>query len=694
MEPIRYARPADIRAGLAWLIKPPVAITVPEAVEQIPRGLDNPSGGYSGPWRNSMAPYLMGPMASLDDPAYEETVFVGPGQCGKTEIGLNWLTKSVVYDPADMLIILDEKDQTEDFAIRRMARLIGATREVSARLERSSKLQYEFRGMLATLLWATGSKAASKNAPRVWMSERDSMPDDLDGEGDPVDLFQKRVATFGAAGKLFIESSPKKPVRRAFQARLALESRHHAPPTTGILARYMRGTMRRYYWPCPHCDEWFTPAPEDFYIEPGARSADEVIAFGMQCPHCGVLIAEVDKPGMLARTLDADNFGWVAWGETISPEGRISGRAPRSRIDSYWLSGFQSAFVSWEKLARKQLAAQEDFERTGDENALKTYYQLDLAVPYESKVETDGGVLDEITLKARAEDFPLRVVPDGAHLLTAAVDVQGSSFEVMVTAWGADQESWILDRYQIAVTGERAVSPASYPEDWDLLGPIWTRAYPLAGNPARGLTPATVVIDTGGEDGVSSNAKAFRARMRLRGFSDKRVMLIKGDHGKNIPLIRPSNPDQRLTAQRNAGGDTRVLLLDVDRLKSIVYARLKREEAGPGFIHLSLAASDKLFAELTAEHQRGGKWIQTRVRNESFDLAGYNLAGLYNLGGNRFDWSNPPAWLSAFETDVTPEPAALPEPRRAPPPAAHRAGRVVQSSYLQRGGRAVGARFK
>ncbi|WP_395832304.1 terminase gpA endonuclease subunit [Elstera sp.] len=690
MQPITYASPAHVRAGLAWLIAPPQAITVPAAAEKV-RMLDNPAGGYSGPWRNAMAPYLMGPMASLDDPAYGETIFVGPGQSGKTEIGLNWLTKSVAFDPADMLIVLDEKDQVEDFAVRRMQRLVNSTRAVFDRLEKNSKFQYEFRGMLATLLWATGSKAASKNAPRVWMSERDSMVDDLDGEGDPVDLFQKRVATFGAAGKLFVESSPKKPVKRSNgQARLNLESRHHAPPTTGILARYMRGTMRRFYWPCPHCGEWHTPMKEDFYIEPESRASDEVIACGLVCPHCKEIILETDKAGMLARAGEADNYGWVAWGETIDAAGRVSGRAPRSPIDSFWLSGFQSAFVTWQALARKQLAAEEDFERSGDENALKTYHQLDLAEIYESKLESDGEILDEIALQARAEDYPLKIVPTNARLVTAAVDVQGKSFEVMVKAWGAGEESWIIDRYAIEVTGDRSVSPASYPEDWDLLGPIWTRAYPLATNPERGLVPACVVIDTGGEDGVSTNAKAFRAKMRERGFSDRRVMLIKGDHGKNLPLIRPSNPDKRLSMQRVAGGDTRVLLLNVDKLKGIVYGRLKRKTPGPNYIHLSRHLSPKVFLELTAEQFVGGKWHQVRVRNESFDLEGYNLAGLDQVLGGKPGLAELPAWLSAFETDVTDEVPPLPPPR--PKASGVPLRRTVQSSWMQRGGGRAGAR--
>ncbi|EKI05075.1 phage terminase large subunit family protein, partial [Escherichia coli 5412] len=36
-------------------------------------------------------------------------------------------------------------------------------------------------------------------------------------------------------------------------------SPHEAPPTTGILSLYNRGDRRRWYWPCPHCGEYFQP---------------------------------------------------------------------------------------------------------------------------------------------------------------------------------------------------------------------------------------------------------------------------------------------------------------------------------------------------------------------------------------------------------------------------------------------------
>ena len=46
----------------------------------------------------------------------------------------------------------------------------------------------------------------------------------------------------------------------------------------GILSLYNRGDRRRWYWPCPHCGEYFQPAAMWFA---GFRDiADPVLAVG------------------------------------------------------------------------------------------------------------------------------------------------------------------------------------------------------------------------------------------------------------------------------------------------------------------------------------------------------------------------------------------------------------------------------
>jgi phage terminase large subunit GpA-like protein len=91
-------------------------------------------------------------------------------------------------------------------------------------------------------------------------------------------------------------------------------------------------------------------------------------------------------------------------------------------------------------------------------------------------------------------------------------------------------------------------------------------------------------------------------------------------------------------------GSGRVSLFTVgtEAAKDLVYARLRVEEAGPGFCHFPSCYDAEYFAQLTAERAvtawRGGVQVrvykQTRPRNEALDCRVYALAALRILNVN------------------------------------------------------------
>lgn len=92
------------------------------------------------------------------------------------------------------------------------------------------------------------------------LTDYDRFPEDIDGEGDGFSLASKRTTTFMSAGMTLAESSSG---REITDVKWRRSSPHEAPPTTGILSLYNRGDRRRWYWPCPHCGDWFQPAMEN-----------------------------------------------------------------------------------------------------------------------------------------------------------------------------------------------------------------------------------------------------------------------------------------------------------------------------------------------------------------------------------------------------------------------------------------------
>ncbi|WP_180355424.1 terminase gpA endonuclease subunit, partial [Pseudomonas shirazica] len=78
---------------------------------------------------------------------------------------------------------------------------------------------------------------------------------------------------------------------------------------------------------------------------------------------------------------------------------------------------------------------------------MQVFYNTRLAEVWDSAIEqTKAEVLQA---RALQEDYVLGTLPVGALALTASVDVQANRLEMMVMAWGAGMERWIVDHQVI-----------------------------------------------------------------------------------------------------------------------------------------------------------------------------------------------------------------------------------------------------
>lgn len=672
------ARAADCRCEVAGILLPPPDINAAEAAE-LYRVLDNPQG-YSGPWRNALAPNTVEPMISTTDPRYEITVYVGPAQSGKTEIGLNWVVHSVVVDPADTQIVLPEKQQAEDFSERRLGRMVRASPALGERLLSDTKFMSVFDQNIVNLSWPTSANAASKPVPRNWLDERDSMDDDIDGEGDPVALYHKRSQTFGARRHTLVTSSPK---RSKVKGAPKPTGKHEAVTTTGTLALYNEGTRQHMYWPCLQCGEFFVTRVADLQYPVGARADDAKIPVVFACPQCGYPHDEESRGVMFTRRQ------WLAEGEEIAADGTISGSRRVTIINSFRAFGPQAPFITLEELVRKRLKAEEVRQKTGSDTELRTFWNVDAGEVYEADGDSDSLSPDE--LRAAALDIAPGTVPDWAPLLAASIDVQSDRFEVMWAAFGPVEEGAIVDHTKIVAirtdgsavtTGPgsggaesssdlEACDPAGSAHHWrSLVGAVFDRALPLASDPRRGLKPALVAIDTGGKDGATERAYAFgRWLRRHRPDLLRRVMFIKGTSKPNPVRVWRAQWDPKTTERKTsvpgrarktisrAGVDLWLLATDLlkdglaSRLRAAIKAKGQRAE---GAMHVSKHLPPAVFEQLCAESRdEDGHWEnERRVANEGWDLAVYCLAAWIRLGGERIDWTRPPTFAVAAKTSV------------------------------------------
>lgn len=680
-----YARARDIRSDTAGMLRPPRRVKVSEGAQSLQ--IANPSGSF-GKWSPAVAPYMVKPLDLTASRRYEAVVFVGPARSGKTVALVDGrLAYTVTCDPADTIIVQTNQDQAEDFSKTRISRAIKASPELAAQLSPRAHddnvlLKFFRSGMSLRFGWPSLAVASGKDIRVVLMTDVDNFTGDLSID-EAFGLFLKRTQTYMSAGVLVAESSPAKDYR---DGKWHPKTLHEAPPAPGILSLYNRGDRHRWYWPCPECKTYFEAAPgiEGFNLPPLAEllervRVDDTLALAnshslLFCPHCHVGLEQRWRRQMNAK---AD---WVGDGQTINPDGSITGELIDSRTASFWLGGVAAAYQSWSSLVERYLQAVKAFATTGDEKSLRTTTNVDQAMPYLPMAARSDGNPDQ--MQARAEAWPAGVAPDGVKVLTSQVDVQGNRFVVLVLGWGPSPtgglERWVVDSFTLKSSrrtdgagGWLPMEPAKYLEDWErLIEKAIDRRYPTQSG--EEIAIRGTIIDWGGKSGTSSRAMDFWRSLRKRRLHH-RVRLGKGDGRLTIPLVSETFPDARKRQDRRSGatGDVPQLLMNVNRLKDMVAANVARHERGPGHYHFPEWLAASFYEELTAETRTDKGWVNLAGRrNEAVDLCAYGEALGMWMKLPAIKWDRPPTWAKPIpvekpvEAEATEAAEPTPQPRK------------------------------
>jgi phage terminase large subunit GpA-like protein len=327
-------------------------------------------------------------------------------QIGATESGNNWLGYLIHHAPAPTLYIEPTVEVAKRVSKQRIAPMIEATQVLRERVAASrsrdsgnTMFVKEFEGGLLIITGAnSGSGLRSMPIRNLFMDEVDEYPGDVDGQGDPVSLAEKRTTTF-ARRKVFLVSTP---TVKGFSR---------------IEREFVASDERRYFVPCPLCGRM------DWIRWPNLRWEERrPDTARLYCAGCGELIEERHKTQMLDRG---------EWRPTTEGDGRTVG---------FHLSGLYSplGWKSWRECVEEFLDAKDDPFR------LKTWVNTVLGETWEER----GEAVEPDHVLARAEHYPAEV-PNGVGVLTAGVDVQGDRLEVAVHGYGAGEESWLIAFTQI-----------------------------------------------------------------------------------------------------------------------------------------------------------------------------------------------------------------------------------------------------
>ena len=373
------------------------------------------------------------------------------------------------------------------------------------------------------------------------------------------------------------------PVNLAFRRAATFWNRKRvltSTPTVKDLSRieaaYEASDKRKYYVPCPSCGGF------------------QVLVWGqVKWPKSTPKEAYYECAHCKKELYDADKLRMVSQGKWRATE-KFNGTA------GFWINELYSPWSTFGQIA------QHFYEAKKSPETLKVFVNTVLGNTWEE----GGEVIDDGTLLGRRERYGPKI-PMAAGVITAGVDVQQDRLEVEVVAWGKGEESWSVE-YK-ALHGEPA-KPELWKELEEFLAKIYTHE---SGIPLR---IAAVCVDTGF---YSQQVYAFVKPLQVR-----RVFAIKGQPHPGKPLVgRPS---------QNNSLRVKLFPLGVDTAKDLIYARLKMDEFGPGYMHFPVEYDAEYFKQLTAEKavtkfNKGFPyrvWQKIRARNEALDCRVYALAAL------------------------------------------------------------------
>jgi phage terminase large subunit GpA-like protein len=617
---VRFADPPAVLRDAAKFLLPNPPLWVDEWSERhavIPSGTAAEPGRY----RLSRTPYAGEVLRALspDHPA-RYVVVEGASQLLKTQAALNWFASIIDQAPAN-IIALEPSDNLAKRLSGRIGKMLASTPKLDgkwvpprSRSGRNTISLKEFTGGDLHIMTSGSAKNLAELQARYFFADEiDRWELNLEKEGDPIEIAENRLTSYGTQAKSYYTSSPL----------LVGFSKIHE--------LFLRGNQHYFNMPCPHCGGLHAFEPENLRYD---IEADRAVRAYMIHAGCGKEYDDSNKSEMMAAGK------WVA---TAPGDGETW---------SYNINALYApvGWTSWLSLANQKIRADRAITRN-DQEPMQVLVNTRWARPY----DPGASITTAEEMERRAHHHPLRLVVGGV-VLTCAVDVQGDYLDVAVYAWGKWLEGWCVDRQIINGNPIEAAT-------WAKLDEYLAASF----YDAEGYTYKikACLIDTGG----SATHDVYNYVRNRRRVAGPHVLGIKGASRPGKPIIssRPSKMDVRYNGTVDEAG-VELWFIGTDTAKQYLWERWQLIEGG-GALHFGKALGIDWFSGLMSEkrkiaYRKGRRIVEwllpNGVRNEPLDLTVYNLAAAMFLGLHKWqepDWDRQAANRTKAEA---PAPQAAP----------------------------------
>lgn len=566
------------------------------------RRLPKESSVEPGQYRTSRTPYVEEIMQELSVQSDTQTVVVLKGtQLGMTEVGNCFLFMVAHIYPGPCMMVfptdaLAKKHSKKKIApsVKAMPCLQNIIKEAKSRDSGNTLLLKEFAGGSWTFTGSNSPASARSDSIRyLILDDLDGFTQEAGDEGAPHDLFKKRTDAFGSKRKIYINSTP------------TVRGISH------IEREWEDSSQGEFSVPCPHCNSYqslvFGGKDAEHGIKFSRDANFQVIDVWYQCISCKRRIDEWQKTEMMLK-------------------GRYEHKYPEREKRGFRVNSLYSpvGWLSWKQIVEEFLKAAAMLKK-GNANPLKVWTNTRMAQTFEE----DGEQPEWTRLQARAEPYQIMTVPQGGLLLVAGVDVQDNRLEVLIQAFGRNEESWVI--YQCTIYGD--------PDLQD----VWKQLDELLNMPYKHQSGGELYIMSAGIDTGGHKTQSVYAYCRSR---SPRVFAVKGSSTMGKPILnRPTPQDIDFKGVKIPNG-VELWSIGTDTAKGTIYNRLKLTEHGGGFYHFPIGLDEEFYKQLTAEkivkrYVKGFptyEWVKMRDRNDVLDTAVYCLAAAIKAGVNRINW--------------------------------------------------------
>ena len=547
--------------------------------------------------------------------------FIKSARVGATKMMLAGVGYFAHHKKRNQVFFQPTDNDMEDFSLTEitpMLRDVKVMTEVFPWGQTSNKYnRTNKKTFIGSILDIRGGKSAG-NYRRMtkdvaWYDELEAFDRDIDGEGSPLTLGDKRISN-SLFPKSVRATTPKDEAGSLIQ-----EEVDNAD-------FYMR-----YHVPCPHCKkkqvlkwggkdchygfkfQW----PEAFKdaIQPKEAAAKSV---RYECEHCHEHInnSQIDWMNDNGVWIDPNNGVWIDEnGGFRDSDGNVI-EPPRHIAFHIWAA--YSPWFPWSEMLLEFFEAVIQKRVKGTVEKLKTFVNTSLGETWKDTTKP----LSSDPLFNRREPFPQQngkmLVPRKALAIFAGFDMQDDRVEGEIRAYDEFERSWLLGYYRI-------FGDPKQPAMWDELERVFKQSFIT--EDGRQLVVMRGCFDSGGH--YTKEVYAFCRRIGIF-----RLIPTKGWNSYDKPTTFPRKANQH---------GVYLTMVDTESAKNTLEYRHNLvlepgSEAPAGYCHYPIAdfTDEEYFKQLTAEEKeltRHNKklryvWVAKGRRNEPWDCAVGSLTAL------------------------------------------------------------------